>query len=93
MAQEMKIIESNPTYHLFNSASFLVQKDILLIGGWDDTNVSFENIILPLYRALIRKKAKSVKIAAVQDNHSFRNCREELEQIIIEWIKAASEKN
>ena len=90
---EMKIIELNPTYHLLKSAPLLVQKDILLIGGWDDHKVSIEHIILPLYRALINEKAKNVKITAVQDNHSFRNSREELAQTIIEWIKTAPERN
>jgi pimeloyl-ACP methyl ester carboxylesterase len=86
---EMKIIELNPTYHLLKSAPLLAQKDILLIGGWDDNAVSIEHIILPLYRALINEKAKKVKITAVQDNHSFRNSRIELAQMIIEWIKTA----
>ena len=89
---EMKIIELNPTYHLLNSVPLLAQKDILLIGGWDDHNVSIENIILPLYRAL-RDEAKTVRIVAFQDDHSFKNSREELAQTIIEWIKKAPERN
>jgi len=90
---EMKIIELNPSFYLLKSAPILAQKDILLIGGWDDHKVSIDYIILPLYRALINEKAKNVKIAAVQDNHSFRNSREELAQTIIEWIKTAPERN
>ena len=88
---EMKIIELNPTYHLLKSVSLLVQKDILLIGGWDDHKVSIDHIILPLYRALKNEKAKNVRIAAFQDNHSFRNSREGLVQTIIKWIKRALE--
>jgi len=88
---EINFITSNPTYHLLNSASLLAQKDILLIGGWDDQNVSVEKIVLPLYRALIKEKAKNVKISAVQDDHSFRHSREELAQIIIKWIKTIPE--
>jgi dipeptidyl aminopeptidase/acylaminoacyl peptidase len=84
---EMKIIELNPTFHLRKSAPLLVQKNILLIGGWDDNKVSFDHIILPLYRALKNEKAKNVRIVAFQDNHSFKNSREELAQTIIEWIK------
>ena len=84
---EMGIIETNPTFDLRNCAPFLASKNILLIGGWDDLNVSIENIVLPLYRALINAKAKNVKITAVQDNHSFRNSREELAQVIIDWLK------
>ena len=47
---EMKILESNPTYDLRYCAPILAPKNILLIGGWDDLNVSIENrIYLPKY--------------------------------------------
>lgn len=90
---EMGIIKLNPTYDLRYCAPMLAQKYILLIGAWDDVNVSIENVVLPLYRALKKEKAKNVRITAVQDNHSFRNSREELAHIIIEWIKTTSERN
>jgi len=84
----MNILESNPTFDLRYCAPLLAPKNILLIGGWDDLNVSIENIVLPLYRALINAKAKNVEISAVQDDHSFRNSRKELSQIIIEWLES-----
>jgi dipeptidyl aminopeptidase/acylaminoacyl peptidase len=84
---EMNILESNPTYDLRYCAPLLADKNILLIGGWDDQNVSIEDKILPLYRALMGAEAKNVKICAVQDDHSFRNSREEIAQIIIDWLK------
>ena len=90
---ELRIIELNPTFDLRNCAPLMAPKDILLIGGWDDRGVSIENIILPLYRALKNENAKKVKITAVQDNHTFRNSREELAQTIIEWIKTSPERN
>ena len=83
---EMRIMELNPTFDLLKSAPLLAHKDILLIGGWDDHAVSIDNNILPLYRALINENAKKVKITAFQDNHSFRDSREDLAQTIIEWI-------
>jgi dipeptidyl aminopeptidase/acylaminoacyl peptidase len=89
---EMKIIENNPTYDLRKCAKSLAGKDILLIGGWDDLNVSFESIILPLYRELKKEGAKNVKIAAFQDTHSFRKTRDKLARTIIKWIKTSSEK-
>ncbi len=67
----------------------LAPKDILLFGGWDDPNVSVENIILPLYRALISEHAAPVTIIAVQDNHTFKDTRTELPQ---EWKNQAFEK-
>ena len=83
---KFRIIESNTTFDLRICAPLLAPKDILLIGGWDDRNVSIENIVLPLYRSLINEKAMNVKIIAVQDSHSFRNSRDKLTQIIIEWL-------
>ncbi len=90
---ELGIIESNPSLDLRNCAPLLAQKDILLIGGWDDRNVSIEQIVLPLYRALKNENAQKVKITAFQDNHSFRNSREEVAHTIIEWIRNAPESN
>jgi hypothetical protein len=89
---EMKIIESNPTYYLKKSATLLAIKDILLIGGWDDVNVSIDHSILPLYRALKKEKAKNIKIIAFQDSHAYRNSRDRLAQTIIEWLKTSSER-
>lgn len=84
---EMKVIELNPTYDLKYCAPLLAPKDILLIGGWNDRNVSIENVILPLYRALKNEKAKDVKITAVQDDHSFKNSSVKIAKILIDWLK------
>ena len=83
---EKKIIESNPTYDLQYCAPSLAPKKILLIAGWDDPNVSVENRVLPLYRALKNENAQNVKITAVQDDHSFKNSRTELVQIVTDWL-------
>jgi uncharacterized protein len=83
---EMKIIESNPTYDLQYCAPLLATKRTLLIAGWDDPDVSVENRVLPLYRALKNENAKNVKITAVQDDHSFKNSRTEVARIVIDWL-------
>jgi pimeloyl-ACP methyl ester carboxylesterase len=90
---KMKLIDSNPSYDLIYCAPLLASRDILLIGGWDDHNVSIEDRILPLYRALITAKAQKVRIRAVQDNHSFRNSREELARIIMDWLVSNKSEN
>jgi uncharacterized protein len=87
-AVEMGIIDINPTYDLIYCAPLLAPKNIMLIGGWDDPQVTMENFVLPLYRALIKAQAKNVKITAVQDNHSFSNTRKELAEIVIDWLKS-----
>ncbi|MCP5048697.1 MAG: alpha/beta fold hydrolase [bacterium] len=89
---EMGIVKLNPTLDLRKSASLLVQKNILLIGGWDDVNVTIDHHVLPLYRALNNEKAKNIRIVAFQDDHVFKNVRDELAQTIIGWLKNASEK-
>jgi len=86
------IAESDSTIDLRRSAPLLAQKDILLIGGWDDQNVTIDHHILPLYRALNNMKAKNVEIVAFQDDHAFRNSRAELAQTIIQWLKTAHER-
>jgi esterase/lipase len=89
---EAGIDKINPIYDLKKCAPLLAQKDLLLIGGWNDVQVSIEQIVLPLYRALQREKAKKLQIVAFQDDHWFKNSREELAQKVIEWIKAAPER-
>lgn len=83
----MGIMKNNPTYDLIYCASLLADKNILLFGGWDDMQVSIENVILPLYRALINKGSKNVKITAFQDSHAFSKSKDQIAQTIIEWIK------
>jgi dipeptidyl aminopeptidase/acylaminoacyl peptidase len=89
---ETGIDKLDPTLSLRKSAPLLAQKDILLIGGWDDAQVTIDQFILPLYRALKNEKAKNVKIFAFQDDHYFRNSRNEVAQTITEWLKTAPER-
>ncbi|MFC1878674.1 alpha/beta hydrolase [Chloroflexota bacterium] len=82
-----EIIQDPTPYDLRLNAAALADRDILLIGGWDDAVVTFEDKILPVYRALKAAGADSVKITAVQDDHSFEHSINELAEIIITWIK------
>lgn len=74
------------TYGLLENADELATRDILLIGGWDDTNVTVEDTMLPLYRALKKAGAESVSFRAFQDNHGFRQVRPKLHAEILDWI-------
>jgi len=89
---EKGLANLDPTLDLRKSAPLLAQKDILLIGGWDDNSGSIENNVLPVYRALKKANAQDVKIVAFQDNHAFRGVRTELANVIIEWIQTVSRK-
>ena len=88
---EAGIDKLNPIFDLRKSAPRLAQKDILLIGGWNDRQVTIEQFVLPFYRALEKEKAKNVKIVAFQDGHDFKNSKAELAVTLIEWLKTILE--
>ena len=77
----------NPVYDVRKCAPALARKDILLIGAWNDDLTSMEQIVLPIYRALQKEKTQNLQIIAFQDDHWFRNSREELAQSLLEWLK------
>jgi dipeptidyl aminopeptidase/acylaminoacyl peptidase len=87
------IIKLDSAYFLRKSASRLAQKDLLIVGGWDDPQATVDQYILPLYRALKKKKTQNLQITVFQDNHYFSKSRAELAIIIINWIKSAPERN
>ena len=74
-------------YDLIRHAKALAEKEILLIGGWQDRTATVEAYVLPLYRSLQNNGAKNVKIVVYDTNHSFRNVRDLLANEIISWIK------
>jgi dipeptidyl aminopeptidase/acylaminoacyl peptidase len=86
---EIGIDKMSPIFDLKQNVSVLAKKDILLIGGWNDSQAKMEQFLLPLYRLLQNEKAKNVKIMAIQDGHNFKNTREELARVVIEWIKSS----
>lgn len=77
-------------YDLRLSAPALADRDLLIIGGWDDLWITLENHLLPLYRALVAAGARRVELTAVRDDDSFQQSREELAHIIVRWISALS---
>ena len=78
----------DPIFDLKASAPRLAGKEILIIGGWNDRQVTIDQFILPFYRALEKAQAKNVKILAFQDDHYFKYSRDELAHAVIEWAKA-----
>jgi dienelactone hydrolase len=81
-----ELIDNEDVYDLRLSAPKLADRDILLIGGWEDVNITIENHLLPLYRALRKENAPSVEFIVYHTDHSFKNAREKLAEDIIEWI-------
>lgn len=81
-----ELIDNEKLYDLRLSAPKLADREILLIGGWDDVNVTIENHLLPLYRALKKENAQDVEFTVYHTDHSFANVRDELAGDIVEWI-------
>jgi dienelactone hydrolase len=87
--QVLKDLAARPEpYDLRLSAPRLADRDILLVGGWDDRYVTVEYFVVPFYRALKSASATNVRIIAFSSNHSFRNVREDLAAEIIRWVHA-----
>lgn len=80
-------IELNPIYDLRKSAPLLIEKNILLIGGWEDGNVTIDNHLLPFYRALKNEGVENVKFIVYHTSHSFANVRDDLANDLIDWLK------
>jgi dienelactone hydrolase len=73
-------------YGLRENAPNLASRSILLIGGWQDTDVTVEEYLLPLYRALERAGAKDVTFLVYGTDHDFTNVREKMASDILDWI-------
>ncbi|MFQ6084518.1 MAG: hypothetical protein ACE5WD_14345 [Candidatus Aminicenantia bacterium] len=82
-----ELLDNADFYDYRPSAPVLSQRDILIIGGLDDVNVTVENHLLPFYRALKKENAQNVKVSIFQTDHAFENVRDELAEVIIKWIK------
>lgn len=89
---EIGIDKMNPVFDIRKNAQVLAKKDILLICGWDDAQVTIDQFTLPLYRELKNEKAKNIIIVAFQDDHYFTNSRNEVAQSIIDWLRTAPER-
>ncbi|MCU0276577.1 MAG: dienelactone hydrolase family protein [Acidobacteria bacterium] len=77
----------DPIFDLRASAPRLAGKEILLIGGWNDRQVTIDQYVLPFYRALEKAGARNVTITAFQDDHYFKKTGEQLARTVIDWLK------
>jgi dipeptidyl aminopeptidase/acylaminoacyl peptidase len=78
-------------YDLKKLAPGLIDKHLLLIGGWDDAQVKIDTHVLPLYRALGSAGADRVTMLAFQTDHSFENVHDELCESILSWMDGLGE--
>jgi hypothetical protein len=73
-------------YGLRQNAARLADRDILLIGGWEDRQVTVEQYLLPFYRALKREGAPTVTLLVYHDDHGFGRVRQRLASDIRDWV-------
>lgn len=81
-----ELSEHQDTYGLREVAPNLADRSILLIGGWEDVQVTVDQILLPLYRALKRAGAADVTFHVYHDSHNFAAVREQLASDIQGWL-------
>ena len=67
-------------------APMLKDKPILLVGAWDDEVSAIEDHILPFYRTLVENGNEKVRIEAFQTDHEFSGCREQVVEVIVNWL-------
>jgi uncharacterized protein len=82
--QEVSRLEN--VYGLPESAANLADRSILLIGGWEDIQVTVDQTVLPLYRALKRSKAADVTFLVYHADHQFGAVRDRLASDIRDWL-------
>lgn len=81
------IIAHKDEYNLVKHAEELSNKQVLLIGGWNDNAAPIEDHTIPFYRALQKNDAQNVKIEVYQTDHAFRNIREQSYQCVLDYIR------
>jgi len=64
---------------------YMIDRNILLVGGWNDEISAIEDHILLLYRSLSTQI--KVGIEAFQDDHEFSQSKDKITQVIVNWLK------
>jgi hypothetical protein len=88
----MELREGQGTYGLRENADELSDRRILLIGGWEDTGITVEQHLLPLYRALRAEGAEDLTFLVYHDDHGFAQVRELMGSDIADWIRDTGDR-
>jgi pimeloyl-ACP methyl ester carboxylesterase len=83
-----ELSENQHVFGLRENANNLADRDILLIGGWEDENVTIEEYLLPLYRELRKNESGEVTFQVFHDAHEFAEEREQISEAVLSWIKS-----
>jgi len=85
--------ENQDIFGLQENAARLADRSILLIGGWEDRNVTMDEYMLPLYRSLREVGAEDVTFQVYHDNHGFGQVRERLANDVRSWVRQITGTN
>jgi pimeloyl-ACP methyl ester carboxylesterase len=81
-----EFVDRQDVYGLRENAVHLADRSILLIGGWEDEEVTIDQFILPLYRALRSAGAARVTFLVYHTDHDFSNVRQQQASDIADWL-------
>jgi len=81
-----ELIDHQEVYGLRENAAKLTDRSILLLGGWEDEQVTIDQFLLPLYRALRGAGAADVTFLVYHTDHEFSNVRQRLASDIAGWL-------
>lgn len=73
-------------YALRETAPGVADRSILLIGGWEDANVTVDRTVLPYYRALKKAGAQDVTFLVYHADHWFGSVSRRLASDIRDWL-------
>ncbi len=82
-----ELAEGESTYGLLENANRLADRDILLVGGWEDENVTVDRTLLPLCEALRKAGAHTLTFKVYSADHSFRTVRSQLYADLLNWVR------
>jgi hypothetical protein len=81
-----ELVVHQDIYGLRENAAHLADRSILLLGGWEDEQVTIDQFLLPLYRALRGAGAAKVTLLVYHTDHDFSNVRQRLAADIAGWL-------
>lgn len=84
------VIAVREKFDIVRHASYIADKNILLIGGWGDMQATLEDHIVPFYRALQKAGAKNLTPVLLDDDHGFKKERLLLHKTIASWLYGQS---
>jgi len=78
--------DNGNVYLLRETAPQVANCSILLIGGWEDSDVTIEQTVLPYYRALKKAGAQDVTFLVYHADHNFHSVSQRLASDIRDWL-------